>query len=45
MLGARAAMRRHTPALLDMPGVVGTAVTSTADGSAGDPAEVSVLTG
>src|SRR5258708_2178359 len=35
MLGALAAVRRHTPALLDMPGVVGTAVTSMADGSAG----------
>src|SRR6267154_1955069 len=35
MLSAIAAVRRYTPALLDMPGVVGTAVTTMPDGSAG----------
>ena len=35
MLAAIAAVRSHTPALLDMPGVVGTAVTSMPDGGAG----------
>src|SRR5690349_11717693 len=35
MLNALAAARRHTPELLDMPGVVGTAVASMPDGSAG----------
>src|SRR5258708_26773639 len=35
MLGAPAAVRRHTPALLDIPGVVGTPVTSMPAGAAG----------
>src|SRR6266550_2073181 len=35
MLGALAALRRHSSALLDIPGVVGTAVTATPDGNAG----------
>src|SRR5262245_17868909 len=35
LLGALAAQRRHTPALLDIPGVVGTAVTALPDGNAG----------
>src|SRR5262245_51543705 len=35
LLGALTALKRHTPALLDMPGVVGTAVTALPDGNAG----------
>ena len=35
LLGALAALRIHTPALLETPGVVGTAVTAMPDGNAG----------
>src|SRR5881394_598446 len=35
MLGALAALRRHSSALLDIPGVVGTAITAMPDGHAG----------
>src|SRR5439155_24809712 len=34
LLGALAVQRRHTPALLDIPGVVGSPVTSMPDGRA-----------
>jgi hypothetical protein len=35
LLSALAALRRHNPALLDMPGVVGTAITALPNGNAG----------